>query len=82
MENENGITSSFDVNIEKRNYCYRWNFITIFSEDKVEPINIITPGEEFNARLWVVSGEVDNIDNIVPSNVLILMISFNNLFNE
>ncbi|OUM69390.1 hypothetical protein PIROE2DRAFT_2692 [Piromyces sp. E2] len=68
MENENGIKNNFEVDIEKRSHCYRWNFITTYSENKIEPINIITPGEEYKARLWVVSAEVDNIDNIVPSN--------------
>jgi len=70
MENANGITNSFDVNIEKRQNCYRWNFITTYGIDKIEPINVIIPGEEFTARLWVVSGEEENITNITPSNVI------------
>lgn len=70
MTNKNGNTNDFNVNIEKRQYCYRWNFITTFSESKVEPTNIILPGEEFKARLWVVSGEEENINSIVPSNVI------------
>jgi len=69
MTNKNGNTKSFDVNIEKRKYCYRWNFITTFSGSKIEPIDIIIPNEEFTARLWVVSGSDNNSSNIVPTNV-------------
>jgi len=68
MENANGITNSFDVNIEKRQNCYRWNFITTYGNGYIKPVNVIIPGEEFTARLWVVSGEEENITNITPSN--------------
>jgi len=70
MENANGLTKNFDVNIEKRQNCYRWNFITTHSENEIEPVNVIIPGEEFTARLWVVSGAQENITNTVPSNVI------------
>ncbi|ORX78828.1 hypothetical protein BCR32DRAFT_294796 [Anaeromyces robustus] len=68
MTNADNVKQSFNVNIEKRLNCYRWNFITIYSEIQIEPINIVTPGEEYIARLWVVSGEEERNDNIIPTN--------------
>jgi hypothetical protein len=68
MTSKKGNKDSFDVNIEKRQYCFRWNFITTYSETRPKPFNVILPGEEFTARLWVVSGEENNISNIVPTN--------------
>jgi len=70
MTSKKGNKDSFDVNIEKRQYCFRWNFITTYSETRPKPFNVILPGEEFTARLWVVSGEENNISNIVPTNVI------------